>query len=71
MKVLGPNMCSIGPIQHFTNVMEVLLISTEWLANGGLPQCSKLNLSYEFHFEGLSNFSCLVEGLIQIQNVNL
>ena len=27
--------------------------------------------SYEFHFEGLSNFSPLVEGLVWIQDVNL
>jgi hypothetical protein len=26
--------------------------------------------SYELHFEGLSNFSCSVEGLVQIQDVN-
>ena len=33
-------------------------------------QCSRLKPSYEFHFEGLSNFSLSVEGLVQIQDVN-
>ena len=32
-------------------------------------QCSRLKPSYEFHFEGLSNFSISVEGLVQIQDV--
>ena len=32
-------------------------------------QCSRLKPSYEFHFEGLSNLSALVEGLVQIQDV--
>ena len=35
MKALGQNIGSIAPIQDFTNLMEVLLISAEWLANGG------------------------------------
>ena len=34
------------------------------------PQCSRLKPSHEFQFEGLSNFSRLVEGLVQIQDVN-
>ena len=34
-------------------------------------QCSKLKPSYEFQFEGLSNFNPLVEGLVQIQDINL
>jgi hypothetical protein len=29
-----------------------------------------LKLSYEFHFEGFSNSSSSVEGLIQIQDVD-
>jgi hypothetical protein len=33
-------------------------------------QCSRLKPSYEFHFEGLSNFKSSVEGLVQIQDVN-
>ena len=33
-------------------------------------QCSRLNPSYEFHFEELSNLSPLVERLVQIQYVN-
>ena len=33
-------------------------------------QCSRLKPSYEFHFEGFSNFSPSVEGLVQIQDVN-
>ena len=32
-------------------------------------QWSRLKPSYEFHFEGLSNFSPSVEGLVQIQDV--
>ena len=36
-----------------------------------LVQCSRWKLSYEFHFEGLSNFSSSVEGRAQIQDVNL
>ena len=36
----------------------------------GSQRCSRLNPSYEFHFEGLSNFSLSVEGLVQIQDVN-
>ena len=32
--------------------------------------CSRLKASYEFHFEGLSNFSPSVKGLVQIQDVN-
>ena len=34
-------------------------------------QCSRLEPSYEFYFEGLSNFSSLAERWIQIQDVNL
>jgi hypothetical protein len=30
-----------------------------------------LKPSYEFHFEGLSNFSTSVEELVQIQDINL
>jgi hypothetical protein len=33
-------------------------------------QGSRLKPSYEFQFEGLSNFKPSVEGLVQIQNVN-
>ena len=33
-------------------------------------QCSILKPSYEFHFEGLSNFNAAVEGLVQIQYVD-
>ena len=33
-------------------------------------QCSKLKPSYEFHFEGLSNFNPSTEGFVQIQDVN-
>ena len=32
--------------------------------------CSRLKPSYEFHFEGLSNFNASIEGLVQIQDVN-
>jgi hypothetical protein len=32
-------------------------------------QCSRLKPSYEFHYEGLSNFSPSVEVLVQIQDV--
>ena len=35
-----------------------------------LRRCPRLKPSYEFHFEGLSNFSSSVEGLVQIQDVN-
>ena len=34
-------------------------------------QCSRLKPSYEYHLEWLSNFSPSVEGLVQIQDVNL
>ena len=34
-------------------------------------QCSRVKPSHEFHFGGLSNFNPLVEGLVQIQDVNL
>ena len=34
-------------------------------------QCSRLKPSHKFHFEGLSNFTSLVEGLVQIRDVNL
>ena len=33
-------------------------------------KCSRSKPSYEFHFEGFSNFSSLVEGLVQIQDNN-
>jgi hypothetical protein len=33
-------------------------------------QYSRLKPSYKFHFEGLSNFSPLVEELVQIQDIN-
>jgi hypothetical protein len=33
-------------------------------------QHSRLKPSHEFHFEGLSNFSSSVEGLVQIQDVD-
>jgi hypothetical protein len=36
----------------------------------GLGQCSRLKPPYEFHFEGLSNFSASIEGLVRIQDVN-
>ena len=36
----------------------------------GQGQCSRLKPSYEFHFEGLSNFNRSFEGLVQIQDVN-
>ena len=32
-------------------------------------QCSRLKSSYEFHFEGLSNFNPSAEGLVCIQDV--
>jgi hypothetical protein len=41
-----------------------------YLEVGSPGQCSRLKSSYEFQFEGLSNFSPLVEGLVKIQNVN-
>ena len=50
----------------------------EWISHL-LPACllthsqgqrSRLKPSYEFRFEGLSNFSSFVEGLVQIQDVN-
>jgi hypothetical protein len=34
-------------------------------------QCSRLKFSYEFHFEGLLNFSVSVEGLFQIPNLRV
>ena len=34
-------------------------------------QCSRLKPSYEFHFEGLSNFNSSIKGLVRIQDVNL
>jgi hypothetical protein len=33
-------------------------------------KCSRLKSSYEFYFEGLSNFSPSIEGPVQIQDVN-
>ena len=36
--------------------------------DSSLEQCSRF--SYEFHFEGLSNFNSSVEGLVRIQDVN-
>ena len=33
-------------------------------------QCSKLRPSYEFHFEGLSNFNPSIEGSVQLQGLN-
>jgi hypothetical protein len=33
-------------------------------------QCSILKPSYEFHFEGLSNFSPSLASLVQIQDIN-
>ena len=33
-------------------------------------QCSRSKPSYEFHFEGVSNFSPSVERLVQIQDVD-
>ena len=33
-------------------------------------QCSRLKPSYEFHIEGLLDFSSSVEGLVEIQDVN-
>ena len=41
-----------------------------FMAKFGCHQCSRLKPSYEFHFEGLSNFSLSVKGLAQIQDVN-
>ena len=43
-----------------------------WLVceSSGPYQWSRLEPSYEFHFEGLSKFSPSVEGLVQIQDVN-
>jgi hypothetical protein len=33
-------------------------------------QCSRLKPSYEFHFEGFSNFRPSIERLVQIQDIN-
>ena len=49
---------------HFFSLIEMVEIS--WS-----NQCSRLKPSYEFHFEGLSNFSSSIEGLVQIQDVDL
>ena len=39
--------------------------------NGGEPtRWSRLKSSYEFHFDGFSNFSPLVEVLVRIQDVD-
>ena len=35
-----------------------------------IGQWSRLKPSLEFHFEGLSNFSSSVEGLVKIQDIN-
>jgi hypothetical protein len=43
---------------------QIVQISQALLPN---RQCSRLKLSYEFHFECLSNFNLSVEGLVQIQ----
>ena len=49
-------------------------VLTEWdRARGrevGREQCSRLKPPYEYHFEGFSNFSSSVEGLVEIQDVN-
>ena len=37
---------------------------------GGMEQCSRLKPLYEFHSEGLSNFSPSTEKLVQIQGIN-
>jgi hypothetical protein len=51
---------------------RVLVMSWELGNTPGEPdpsplQCSRLKPSYEFHFEGLSDFSSSVEELVQIQ----
>ena len=52
----------------------VELLSRSGLANPvhgvACRQCSRLKPSYEFHFEGVSNFNASVEGLVQMQDVN-
>jgi hypothetical protein len=40
------------------------------LSMESVDQCSRLKPSYEFRFEGLSNFSPSIERLVQIQDVN-
>ena len=43
----------------------------KWMKCNGHGRCSRLKPLYEFHFEGLSNFSAsAVEGPVQIQVVN-
>ena len=42
-----------------------------YLGGKGLGHCSRLKPSYEFHFEGLSNFSSSTKRLVQIQDFNL
>ena len=54
-----------GDIYCLAHLIRKLLFSLEEGA-----RWTKLKPSYEFHFEGLSNFSSLVEGLVQIQDVN-
>jgi hypothetical protein len=43
--------------------MEVCMREKELTKEGG-HQCSRLKPSYEFHLEGLSNFSPSIEGLV-------
>ena len=52
-------------VQDHGNLLTEQFMEWEHLF-GPMEQCSSLKPSYEFHFEGLLNFSFSVEGLVQI-----
>ena len=61
---------ALGGTNHRSTATGVTLIDcawSTWLPKRGIHQCSRLKHSYEFHFEGLSNFSSSIERLLQIQ----
>ena len=73
MVALAPTVMTISG-----STFHTLLISNETQINWVWPksfghyhkQCSRLMPSYQFRFEGLSNFSLSFERLVQIQDVN-
>jgi hypothetical protein len=51
-------------------MVELGLYMVSFWTTTPFMQRSRLKPSYEFHFEGRSNFNPPIEGLVKIQDVN-
>ena len=58
------------PYILYPNALPIPIYYILFLFYGHTIKWSRLKPSYEFHFEGLSNYSSSVEGLVQIQDAS-